>query len=66
MRLHIFTVPASITVAFRGATMEMKEALVREGRDAKNLLVYQMRDDKPLALGANYESKFNFNSFTNL
>ncbi|XP_065355667.1 S phase cyclin A-associated protein in the endoplasmic reticulum [Calliphora vicina] len=35
--------------------MEMKEALVREGRDAKNLLVYQMRDDKPLALGANYE-----------
>ncbi|XP_046806663.1 S phase cyclin A-associated protein in the endoplasmic reticulum [Lucilia cuprina] len=36
--------------------MEMKEVLAREGRgDVKNLLVYQMRDDKPLALGANYE-----------
>lgn len=47
-----------LTVAFRGATMEMKEVLGREGRDAKNLLVYQIRDDKPLALGANYDSKF--------
>lgn len=37
--------------------MEMKDILNREGREAKNLLVYQMREDKPLALGANYESK---------
>ncbi|TMW44670.1 hypothetical protein DOY81_010251 [Sarcophaga bullata] len=35
--------------------MEMREALCREGRDAKNLLAYQLRDDKPLALGANFE-----------
>ena len=55
-RLHVFeAVPVS--VEFLGATMEMREVLCREGRDAKNLLAYQLRDDKPLALGANFESE---------
>ncbi|XP_037882095.1 S phase cyclin A-associated protein in the endoplasmic reticulum isoform X2 [Glossina fuscipes] len=35
--------------------MEMKEVICREGRDAKNLLVYQICDDRPLGGILNYE-----------
>lgn len=38
--------------------MEMKEVICREGRDAKNLLVYQICDDRPLGGILNYESMF--------
>lgn len=38
--------------------MEMKEVLGREGRDAKNLVAYQICDDRPLHLSSAYESKY--------
>lgn len=46
-----------VNIALLGATMEMREVLCFEGKDTKNLLAYKLRDDKPLALGANFESE---------
>ncbi|XP_073825143.1 SCAPER domain-containing protein short spindle 3 [Musca autumnalis] len=35
--------------------MEMKEVLGREGRDAKNLVAYQICDERPLNLSSNFD-----------